>query len=133
MLPPSKITGTTLDSAVIADGCIICASKIEKSLIGVRSRIGAGTTMTNCYMMGSDYYQTLEELRAAYDSEQPILGIGDKCEINNAILDKNCRIGNNVRIDGSNLPDGDFDTHFVKEHIVVVKKNAIIPNNTVIA
>lgn len=133
MLPPSKITGTFLDSTVIADGCIICASKIEKSIIGIRSRIGAGTTISSCYVMGNDYYQTLEELRSAQEKNQPIVGIGDNCTINNAILDKNCRIGNNVKIDGANLPDGDFETHFVKDHIVVVKKAAIIPNDTIIA
>lgn len=133
MLPPSKITGTFLDSAVIADGCIICASRIEKSIIGIRSRIGAGTTISSSYIMGNDYYQTLEELRNSYDNNQPILGIGDNCTIKNALLDKNCRIGNNVVIDGSNLPDGDFETHFVKDHIVVVKKTAVIANDTVIA
>ncbi|HEY0895752.1 MAG TPA: glucose-1-phosphate adenylyltransferase [Sphingobacteriaceae bacterium] len=133
MLPPSKITGTFLDSAVIADGCIICASRIEKSIIGIRSRIGAGTTISSCYVMGADYYQTLEELRTAHEGQQPIVGIGDNCTIRNAILDKNCRIGNNVHIDGTNLPDGDFETHFVKDHIVVIKKSAAIPNDTVIA
>ncbi|HEY1023676.1 MAG TPA: glucose-1-phosphate adenylyltransferase [Sphingobacteriaceae bacterium] len=133
MLPPSKFTGTALDRAVIADGCIICASKIENSVIGVRSRIGAGTVITNSYMMGSDYYQTLEELKRAEDSDQPILGIGDRCEINNAILDKNCSIGNDVRIDGTTLEDGDFDTHFVIDKIVVIKKNATILNGTIIA
>lgn len=133
MLPPSKFAGTALDRAVIADGCIICASRIEKSVIGVRSRIGSGTIISNCYVMGSDYYQTLEELKRAEATGEPILGIGDLCEIKNAILDKNCRIGNNVKIDGTNLEDGDFDNYFVIEGIVVIKKNAVIPNGTVIA
>lgn len=132
MLPPSKISGTTLDRAVIAEGCIICATKITRSVIGVRSRIGAGTVIQNAYVMGSDYYQTLDELRIAREKNEPTVGIGDRCYINNAIVDKNCSIGNDVRIDGSNLEDGNFDNYFVKDHIVVVKQHSTIPNNTII-
>lgn len=132
MLPPSKISGTTLDRAVIAEGCIICATKITRSVIGVRSRIGAGTVIQNAYVMGSDYYQTLDELKIAREKNEPTVGIGDRCYINNAIVDKNCSIGNDVRIDGSNLEDGNFDNYFVKDHIVVVKQHSTIPNNTII-
>lgn len=132
MLPPSKITGTTLDRAVIADGCIICATKITRSVIGVRSRIGAGTVIQNTYVMGSDHYQTLDELRIYRKNGQPTVGIGDRCFINNAIVDKNCSIGDDVRIDGLKLADGNFDNYFVKDHIVVVKQHCTIPNNTII-
>ena len=132
MLPPSKITGTTLDRAVIAEGCIICATRITRSVIGVRSRIGAGSEIQNAYVMGSDYYQTLEELNISREKNEPTVGIGDRCFINNAIIDKNCSIGNDVRIDGSRLPDGNFDNYFVKDHIVVVKQHCTIPHNTVI-
>lgn len=133
MLPPSKITGTTLDRAVIAEGCIICASRISSSVIGIRSRIGTGTVIQNAYVMGSDFYQTLEELKLAREKGDQIIGIGDRCYINNAIIDKNCSIGNDVRIDGSQLEDGNFDTYFVKDRIVVVKQHCHIPDNTIIA
>jgi glucose-1-phosphate adenylyltransferase len=132
MLPPSKISGTTLDKALIAEGCIIRATKISRSVIGIRSRIGDGTEIHNSYVMGCDYYQTLEELAASHEKNEPVAGIGERCFINNAIIDKNCAIGNDVRIDGSNLADGNFDTYFVKDHIVVIKQHATIPNNTVI-
>ncbi|NEU09109.1 glucose-1-phosphate adenylyltransferase [Flavihumibacter sp. R14] len=133
MLPPSKISGTTLEKTVISDGCIINASRIERSVIGIRTRIGTGTTIVNAYVMGNDYYQTLDEISSAHDEHRPIMGIGERCYIKNAILDKNCYIGNDVRIHGKDtLPDGDYDTHTIKDGIIVIKKLAVIPNGTVI-
>jgi glucose-1-phosphate adenylyltransferase len=130
MLPPSKFSGTSMDRVIVSDGCIVHADKIERSLIGVRSRIGRGTVIRNTYMMGSDFYQTLEEMVA---NPRGVIGVGERCYIENAILDKNCRIGNDVRIiGGGHVPDGDFDTHTIKDGIVVVKKNAVIKEGTVI-
>ncbi|WP_026897387.1 glucose-1-phosphate adenylyltransferase [Daejeonella oryzae] len=134
MLPPSKISGTTLEKTVIADGCIINASRIERSVIGIRTRIGYGTTIVNTYVMGSDYYQTLDKLNEAKSASHPIMGIGERCYIKNAILDKNCFIGNDVRIIGKpEMPDGDFDSYTCKDGIIVIKKGAIIPNGMVIS
>jgi len=133
MLPPSKISGTTLEKTIIADGCIINASRIERAVIGIRTRIGTGTTIVNSYVMGGDRYQTLNELSEAAESKIPVMGIGERCYIKNAIIDKNCFIGNDVRINGGpHLTDGDFKTHTIKDGIVVVKKLAVIPNGTVI-
>lgn len=133
MLPPSKISGTTLEKTIIADGCIINASRIERAVIGIRTRIGTGTTIVNSYVMGGDRYQTLNELSEAAESKIPVMGIGERCYIKNAIIDKNCFIGNDVRINGGpHLADGDFKTHTIKDGIVVVKKMAVIPNGTVI-
>jgi glucose-1-phosphate adenylyltransferase len=131
MLPPSKILGTTLDKAVIAEGCILQADDIKHSVIGIRSRIGRGSKIENAYIMGSDRYQTLEEIEEENAAGHPLIGIGDNCTITNAILDKNCRIGNNVKITGGlHLPDGDFDFYAVKDGIIVVKKGAVIPTGT---
>lgn len=133
MLPPSKISGTTLEKTIIADGCIINASRIERSVIGIRTRIGTGTTIVNSYVMGGDRYQTLNELKDAKEIGAPVMGIGERCYIKNAIIDKNCFIGNDVRINGGpHLSNGDFKTHTIKDGIVVVKKLAVIPNGTVI-
>jgi glucose-1-phosphate adenylyltransferase len=133
MLPPSKVSGTHMDKAIIADGCIINASHIKRSIIGIRTRIGIGTTIENCYVMGSDNYQTLEQIKEAKESDSPIMGIGDRCYIKNAIIDKNTYIGNDVKINcGTVLEDGDYGTHTVQDGIVVVKKRAFIPNGTVI-
>jgi len=131
MLPPSKVSGTKLNKVVIADGCIVAAEEIERSVVGIRSRIGAGTVMKTTYMMGSDFYQTLEEIEHTNTQDSPLVGVGENCYIENAILDKNCCIGNNVRIiGGSHLEDGDFDTHAIRDGIIVVKKRAVIPSGT---
>ncbi|MFA6277950.1 MAG: glucose-1-phosphate adenylyltransferase [Pedobacter sp.] len=133
MLPPSKVSGTTLEKTIVSEGCIIQASRVERAVLGIRSRIGKGTTIANTYVMGSDHYQTLLEIQEATNAGQPLLGIGDRCYINNAIVDKNCRIGNDVRINGgTHLTEGDYGLYVVKDGIVVVKKGATIPNGTVI-
>ncbi len=129
MLPPSKIIGTTLEHASVADGCIILASRIEHSVVGIRTRIGRGTTVTNSYIMGSDTYQTLEELEESEQHGLPAIGIGERCYINNAIIDRNCRVGNDVRINGGkHLEDVEKELYVVRDGIVVVKKDVILPD-----
>ncbi len=131
MLPTTKLAGTMLEKAVVAEGCIISAAKIEKSVIGIRSRIGDESTIINTYMMGSDYYETLEEIEK--NNVEILLGIGERCFIKNAIIDKNCRIGDDVRINGgSHLEEIETETYMVKQGIVVIKKGAVIPKGTVI-
>ncbi|MBK0379799.1 glucose-1-phosphate adenylyltransferase [Mucilaginibacter segetis] len=133
MLPPTKISATMVEQSIIADGCIINATLIKHSLIGIRTRIGVDTTIENCYVMGSDSYQTLEQLADAKEKGIPFMGIGDGCKIKNALIDKNTCIGDNVCINcGDKLPDGDFPTHTVTDGIVIIKKRAVIPAGTVI-
>lgn len=128
LLPPSKISGTTLERTVVADGCIISASRIVHSVIGIRSRIGKGSTIENCYIMGNDFFQDLEEIER-FQNDQRVLGIGERCYLNNCIVDKNCCIGNDVRINGGkHLPDSENELYAVKDGIVVIKKAAVIPN-----
>ncbi|MBX9783427.1 MAG: glucose-1-phosphate adenylyltransferase [Chitinophagaceae bacterium] len=133
MLPPAKISGTTLEKTIIAEGSIILASRVENSVIGIRTRIGHGTTVVSSYIMGTDFYETLEEMLHAAERGVPKVGIGERCYIKNAIIDKNCRIGNDVRINGgSHLPNTDHALYTVKDGIVVVKKGAILPDGFVI-
>ncbi len=133
MLPPAKISGTTLEKTLVAEGSIILASRIESSVIGIRSRIGLGTNLVNTYMMGNDYYETLEEMTRENMAGLPMMGIGSRCYIKNAIIDKNCRIGDDVRINGGpHLENSDLPLYSVKDGIVVIKKGAIIPNGFVI-
>ncbi len=133
MLPPAKISGTTLEKTLIAEGCIINASRIENSVVGIRSRIGHGTTVVSTYIMGNDYYETLEEMEHAKGQGIPNVGIGHRCYIKNAIVDKNVRIGDDVRINGgSHMENNDHSLYTVKEGIVVIKKGAVIPNGFVI-
>lgn len=133
VLPPSKITGTTLEKTLIAEGGIINASRIERSVVGIRSRIGVGTTISNSYLMGSDSYQSLDIVEECIKNGQPYVGIGDRCYINNCIVDKNASIGNDVRINGgAHLADIDTETYTVRDGIVVIKSKAVIKSGTVI-
>lgn len=126
MLPTSKVTGSDLKNTVISEGCIIHAKKIERSIIGIRSRIGKASVVTNTYMMGSDYYETLEEVEKK--KIDIFMGIGENCIINNAIIDKNCRIGDGAQImGGDHLENQETDSYVVKDGIVVIKKGAVIP------
>ena len=133
MLPPAKISGTTLEKTIIAEGCIINASRIENSVIGIRTRIGSGTTIVSSYIMGIDFYETIEEIEHDKQHGLPSVGIGNRCYVRNAIVDKNCRIGDDVRINGgSHLENTDHSLYTVKDGIVVIKKGAVIPNGFVI-
>ncbi|MBS1579576.1 MAG: glucose-1-phosphate adenylyltransferase [Bacteroidetes bacterium] len=133
MLPPAKISGTTLEKTLIAEGSIILASRLENSVVGIRARIGHGTTIVSSYIMGNDYYETLELMQENLNKGIPKIGIGDRCYIKDAIIDKNCRIGNDIRINGGkHLENIDHPLYTVKDGIVVVKKGAILPDGFVI-
>ena len=133
MLPPAKISGTTLEKTIIAEGSIINASRIEQSVVGIRSRIGHGTTVVSAYIMGNDFYETLSEMESNQEKGLPKIGIGERCYIKDAIIDKNCRIGNDVKIiGGKHLPNSDHQLYSVKDGIVVVRKSAILPDGFVI-
>ena len=133
MLPPAKISGTTLTKTIIAEGSIIHAASISNSVIGIRSRIGLGSIIESCYIMGNDFYETIEEIAHNFANGIPKVGIGDGCELTNVIVDKDSRIGNNVKITGgTHLPDSDHALFTVKDGIVVVKKNAMIPDGFVL-
>ena len=128
LLPPSKISGTTLEKAMISDGCIISASRIVNSVIGIRSRIGKDTTIEDSYIMGNDFYQDLDEIERDREKGM-VVGIGERCNLYRCIVDKNCRIGNDVRIKGGkHLEDANNELYAVKDGIVVVKKNVVLPN-----
>ena len=131
ILPTSKISGTILNKAVIGDGCIIHAEKIDRCVIGIRSRIGKNSLISNTYMMGNDSYESLKDV--ADNKIDIMMGIGDRCYIHNCIVDKNCRIGDDVRINGGRHIDNiETDTYLVKDGIVVIKKDATIVKGTII-
>lgn len=131
ILPTSKISDSILNKAVISDGCIIQAKKIERSVIGIRSRIGKNSLISNTYMMGNDYYETLEEVEN--NNKEILMGIGDRCYIHNCIVDRNCRIGDDVRINGGrHIKNIETDNYMVKDGIVVIKKDATIAKGTII-
>ncbi|MBK6286275.1 MAG: glucose-1-phosphate adenylyltransferase [Gammaproteobacteria bacterium] len=130
-LPASKINGAQIDHAVISDGCIINPSRISHSLVGIRSIIGRGSQLHRVITFGSDYYESEESIRKAQRDGRPRIGIGENCRIENAIIDKNARIGNNVHISPHGKPSAvDDSRYYVRDGIVVIAKNAVIPDGT---
>lgn len=129
MLPPSKIFGTRFFKAVVSEGCIIHAEKIETSVIGLRSRIGEHTIITNSVIMGNEKFQSLDEMLSSEDGSY--LGIGKYCVIDHAIIDKDATIGDHCIIKGGgNLTDTETANYTIRDGIVVVKKGAVIPKGT---
>jgi len=128
-LPPTKIVKSRVERSLIAEGSIINDATIERSLIGVRSRIEGGTTIRESLVMGQDYYETPERARPG----APPLGIGRGSWIERAIVDKNARIGEGVRISPEGKPpDLDGPNFYVRDGIVVIPKNGVVPSGTVI-
>ncbi|AOW10200.1 glucose-1-phosphate adenylyltransferase [Flavobacterium gilvum] len=130
LLSPSKFHKTMVEKSVISEGCIIRAKEITKSIIGNRSRIGEETVVKNTYVMGNDFYQNIDDIKDDIEKGKPVIGIGERCYIDYAIVDKNCRIGDDVYIKGGkHLPDSNNELYCVKDGIIVIRKEAIIPNN----
>jgi glucose-1-phosphate adenylyltransferase len=130
LLPPAKFSGVTFTNSIVAEGSIVHAKLIENSLLGIRSRVGYGTIIKNSYLMGHDYYESLEEMSAG--NKIP-MGIGRDCYIENAIIDKHVRVGDNVLIRGNDkLADEEHEHYVIKKGIVVLNKNAVIPDGTII-
>ena len=130
-LPASKINAATIRHAVVGDGCIISDAHIERAVIGIRSIIESGATIRNSVIMGADFYEeesreNLEDIGSA-----PPMGIGRNSVIDRAIIDKNARIGENVVItpDGK-APNVDNPNYYIRDGVVVVPKNAVIPSGT---
>lgn len=132
-LPGSKINGADIEHAVVTDGCIINSAKIRNTIVGLRTFIGAGTQMNRVIILGCDFYESVESIEQNQRDNRPRIGIGENCRIENAIIDKNARIGNNVTISPAGKPDHvDHDLYFIRDGIVVIPKNAVIPHGTVI-
>jgi glucose-1-phosphate adenylyltransferase len=130
LLPATKIRNACAVESVIAEGCLIEEATIEHCLIGIRSVIGRGVNLSNSYIMGNDYYETEEDHRLHDLQKIPDIGIGDGTTIENAIVDKNVRIGKNVVIKNvENRQEYDDGWVFIREGIVVVPRNGILPDN----
>lgn len=129
-LPPTKISGETIIyKSLIAEGGIIVNASIRNSVIGIRTRIGSKSKIEKSFIMGCDFYQDIADILAEKQRGEVTIGIGENCQIFQAIIDKNCRIGNHVRLCGGNhLPDSNDELITVKDGIIVVKKGAVIPD-----
>jgi glucose-1-phosphate adenylyltransferase len=132
-LPGSKINGAQIDHAVISDGCIINRARITHSIVGLRTIVEAGTELNRVVILGSDFYESHESVERHEREGKPRMGIGANCKIENAIIDKNARIGNNVAISPAGKPEtADHELYFIRDGIVIIPKGAIIPHGTVI-
>ena len=132
-LPGSKMNSCNVHQSIITEGSILNGADIKHSIIGVRSRIGSGTTIKSSIIMGADFYETAAELEENAVKKSPNVGIGNHCTIINAIIDKNVRIGDNVSIiNAHNLQEKDDENYCIRDGIIVVPKNAWIRNGTVI-
>lgn len=132
-LPGSKLNNCDIHQSIIAEGCILSGADIRHSIIGVRSRIGGGTTIKHSIVMGADMYETLEQMEENAARRIPNIGIGNHCTIINAIIDKDVRIGDNVSIiNAHNLQDKDEENYHIRDGIIVIPKGAWIRSGTVI-
>ena len=133
-LPPSKINRASIYATLTSEGCVITDCELNSSIIGVRSFIENGSMLNGVIMMGADYYENKQEKDHNNKLNIPHLGIGQNCTIARTIIDKNARIGNNVRInvDGNKYENGDHGSFYSADGIIVIRKGAIIPDGTVI-
>jgi glucose-1-phosphate adenylyltransferase len=132
-LPGSKINGGTFDHAMLCDGCIINGAHIAHSVIGIRSIIESGAKISRTVMMGCDYYESMESIQDHEAKGVPRIGIGKNARIENAIIDKNARIGDDVVISPEGKADSvDHPMYYIRDGIVIIPKNAVIPSGTVI-
>jgi len=134
-LPPSKIEESEINDSIVSDGCIINGAKVTNSVVGVRSRISKGVQIESAYLMGADFYQTFEEMRVDLGKGLPRVGMGEGTVIKRAIIDKNARIGRNARLlneAGVTEADGPGGSYFIRDGIIIVPKNAVIVDGTII-
>ncbi len=132
-LPGSKILASQVNNAILCEGSIINQSSVSNSIIGVRSRIGENSRLNRAIIMGSDYFESREKWQQNEKRGIPNIGIGMDCEIQNAIVDKNARIGHGVKLINSRaVSEESADNYVIRDGIIVVPKNAVIPNGTVI-
>ncbi len=129
-LPATKIIKSHIERSILADGCIINDASIEHSVVGVRSRIQSGATIRHALIMGQDYYDSPDRVPVP---GAPTMGIGHGAWIEGTIVDKNARIGDNVRI----TPDGkpaflDGANYYIRDGVVIIPKGGVIMSGTVI-
>jgi glucose-1-phosphate adenylyltransferase len=132
-LPPSKIHDCDIDNSMVTEGCILNGLYARSSIIGLRSRIDSGVRLESSIVMGSDYYEPIEEIAANIDRGVPHIGIGSNTAIRRAIIDKNVRIGKNVKLlntAGIENYDGPNGCFYIREGIIIVPKGASIVDGT---
>jgi len=134
-LPPSKLQGCDIDNTMVSEGCIMNGVYARNSIIGLRSRLDAGVKIENSIIMGSDFFETIEEIRRDLETGKPHIGIGENSIIHRAIIDKNVRIGKNVKllnVERVENKDGENGCYYIREGIIIIPKGAAIRDDTLI-
>jgi glucose-1-phosphate adenylyltransferase len=132
-LPATKILACDVVDSLISEGCFIERARLERVVVGIRSRIAAGARIRRSLLLGADSYETVEDMERAATEGMPPMGIGEDSIIENAIVDKNARVGRNVRIlNERGERDRDASNYFIRDGVVCIPKGAVVPDNTVI-
>lgn len=132
-LPPSKIQASDISYTMVSEGCILNGVYARNSILGLRSRIDSGARIENSIIMGADYYESLEDISEQQAAGTPHIGIGENSTISGAIVDKNARIGKNVQlVNKEGIEEAQGENYFIREGLIIVPKNGIIPDGTVI-
>ena len=132
-MPASKINRCSINHVIVGDGCMITDSYLKRCVIGIRSVLREGARLENVVMMGADVFESDADRKRNEEKGIPDIGVGMNCEIKNAIIDKGARIGHNVKL----IPDGKLDGYskdgiFVRDGVILVGKNAVVPDNTIV-
>ena len=134
-LPPSKVHNCDIDNSMISEGCILNGVYARNSIMGLRSRIDHGSRIENSIIMGSDFFESIEEIQKNINRGVPPIGIGQNTVIRRAIIDKNTRIGSNVQLvnkDNVETADGENGCYYIREGIIIVPKNATVKDGTIV-
>lgn len=132
-LPPSKLHNCDIDSSMVSEGCILNGVRVRNSIVGLRSRIDHGVDLEDSIVMGSDFFESISEIQSNQSTGRPHVGIGSNTVIRRAILDKNVRVGKDVKLlNRQNVENYDAAdrSFYIREGIIIIPKNAIIPDGT---
>lgn len=132
-LPSSKINGAAVDHAIIADGCILNHCQIQHSVIGLRTLVDRGAKITRTIVMGADFSESQESIEQNRVEGRPRIGVGANTRIENAIIDKNARIGKDCVISPAGKPEHyDGENFYIRDGILIVPKATVIPDGSVL-
>jgi glucose-1-phosphate adenylyltransferase len=132
-LPASKINGAEIQHAILSDGCILNHATVTDSIVGLRGLIDRGSKLTRTIMLGSDFYESEVSILENEALGRPRIGVGENTIIDNTIIDKNARIGNNCVISPRGKPENvDHELYYIRDGILIIPKGGIIPHNTIL-
>ena len=130
-LPSTKVNSSSVRSSILAEGSIIDDSELDRTIVGIRSIISNGSRIYQSVLMGADYYESAESQAEKAQEGIPNVGIGRNCLIQNAIIDKNARIGDNsILVNRDGIDNYDGENYYIRDGIVIVPKDATIPPET---